>query len=218
MDLTRRRAAGLGAVAGFSWAAAFMVGSTALLRASHARWPFSGGPLGIFTFLSFFAPSAGEPGRWLYFWPAGALAGALVGLAARRLRMGPVGRVVTLWLTFFPAVAVSTAVELWLVALAASLRGHGFFPFWHDLVALPGAMLVFAYGTVIVSPVLAWPLLAAAITIEAWTRPASAGRAFLGQPTARWVTLSALGSFVVLGLAHLRLSWSEIPGGSWLAP
>jgi len=218
MELSRRRAAGLGALAGVAWASAFMVTSTVVLRAQHARWPFSGGPWGLFSIMGFFAPSAGEPEKWLYFWPAAGVAGALVGLVGRTLRLRPWARMVTLWLTFFPSVTVGMGSTMWIVVMVNNLQGKSFDPLWKDALVLPGTVLMAAIGSVMLAPVLAWPLLAAAVTTEAWTRPTPTTPAKLGLPRAQIALLASLVLVVAIGLMYLRVSWEEIPGGSWLAP
>jgi hypothetical protein len=216
--MTKRRAAALGAVAGVAWAAAFMVTSTVFLRAISARWPSESGPLGLFSFLAVFAPTAGDPAKWLYFWPAAGLAGALTGLAGRRLHTPPARRVVRLWITFFPAVATSTGFVMWAMLIASDLWGHGFVPLWSNVLGLPAAVLIFFMGEVMVLPVLAWPLLAAAVTVEAWTRPPGPPQSPLGTSVAQKTLVSSLALVVLLGLGYLWLSWDAISGGTWLAP
>jgi hypothetical protein len=121
-------------------------------------------------------------------------------------------------MTFFPAVAASTGFVMWAMLIASNLQGQRFVTLWSDVLGLPAVVLIFFIGEVMVAPVLAWPLLAAAFTVEAWTRPPGPPQSALGTSVAQKTLVSSLALIVLLGLGYLWLTWDAIPGGTWLAP
>jgi hypothetical protein len=210
--MTARKAAALGAMAGVLWAAAFMTCGTATLRAADARLA----PV-LVPFVAIYAPTPGDPWRWLFLWPAAGLAGGIVGVVGPLVRARATARVLALWLALFPSVAFGTTVVAWFIQVAGHLSGKGLGT-WRDLLAFPGAVGVMFVVVLILSPVLGWPLLAAAVTIEAWTRTFERLAPWLARGLGRWALVAALLLVTVLSLAYLRLSWEPTPGGTWLAP
>jgi hypothetical protein len=210
--MTARKAAALGAIAGVLWAAAFMTCATATLRAAEARHA----PV-VVPFIAIYAPTPGDPWRWLFLWPAAGLAGAIVGVLGNLVRARATARVLALWLAFFPSVAFGTTVVAWLVEVGGHLSGKALGT-WRELLAFPAAVTVMFVVVLILSPVLGWPLPAAAVTIEAWTRTFERHAPWLATDPGRRVLVAALLLVTVLSLAYLRLSWKPTPGGTWLAP
>lgn len=166
-DLMSNRTAALrGAIAGMGWATAWTVAVT--LAVAVAGGPRRELPLPLSASAGLFAPSASEVGGWAAtIPPAAAMAGALIGLLSRRIRVRPWARAVWLWLAFFPAVGVSVGLTLWAVASVMAIGGGPSAPFESPLPAIGLGL----FGTVIFSPALAIPLLLASVTIERWTRP-----------------------------------------------
>jgi hypothetical protein len=213
--MTARKAAAAGAMAGVLWAAAFMTCATATLRAADAA-DARLAPV-LVPFLAIYAPTPGDPWRWLFLWPAAGLAGGVVGVVGTLVQARTTSRVLASWLAFFPSVAFGTTVVAWFVEVAGHLSGKAVGT-WRDLLAFPEAVGVMFVVVLILSPVLGWPLLAAAVTIEAWTRTFERHAPWLATDPGRRVLVAALLLVTVLSLAYLRLSWKPTPGGTWLAP
>jgi hypothetical protein len=167
--LTRRGAARRGAVAGVLWAAGWTVAMSLLAGGIEA--PDGTRPGAFREVIGPFAPSASELGFWLAVTlPAAAGAGALTGLAGRRLRVHAVLRVLLLWGAFYLAVALCIGPTMVVFGNVVELahRRPVLAPNPLELLGLG------LFGTVLFAPALAMPLLLAAITVERRTRPGAA--------------------------------------------
>lgn len=203
-----------GGTAGLVWSAAFMVTSAAISRAAPATRSIPG----IGNLFAFFAPTTGQPGRWLSLVAAAGLAGGIVGLVGHRLRIDPWRRTAALWVVSYPAVGFGLTTVAWLPDIASRWR---FMPV-SDLalapLVLPLMGTLLALLSVVFTPLLALPLMAAAVTVETWTRPAEFEQSPLARPYMQVGLVASLLAITVAALGYLWASWQAIPGGSWLVP
>jgi hypothetical protein len=108
---------------------------------------------------------------------------------------------------------------MWILLIVQNFQGQrGGHPLLLDVLALPVNILMLLVGEVLELPVLAWPLLAAAITVEAWTRPEESEQSPLARPRVQLVMVAILVTITGVALCYLRASWSVDPGTSWVVP
>jgi hypothetical protein len=191
-----------------------MVTGAALLRAAPATKSLPG----VGSLLSFFAPTAGEPERWLFFGSAAGVAGVIVGLLGRRLQTDPWRRVAALWVAFYPAVGLGLATVTYLLSNTIRGRATRLSDVALAPIALPMMGLTFALFALVLLPLIAFPLMAAAITVEAWTRPEKWGQSPLARPIMQVAMIALLVMATGVALSYLRVSWQETPGSIWLVP
>lgn len=211
--MTRWSAALRGALAGLAWSALLLVSATALLRVT-------GKSCDLCALLAVLAPESLNIGswewieRWGFFAGVATVAGAMIGLLGRRLQARPWVRGLVLWAAFFVAVGLAFVLVLFVGNVTVTLLRHESLAALKDPLALPGLTFLTAIGILVMSPVLVFPLLAAAVTIEAWTRPG----AWLEAPRRRAALLIAV---LFATLAELAWLWFTAPvhgGARWLVP
>ena len=78
--------------------------------------------------------------------------------------------------------------------------------------------LMFALLSLVFLPLLACPLMAAAITVEAWTRPENLERSPLARPVVQLAMVALLVMITGTALSYLGASWQGTPGSTWLVP
>jgi hypothetical protein len=212
--MTRAGGALRGGIAGLVWAAFFLVTGAALLRTTSVTRSV----VGIGYLLDYFAPTAGDPAKWLLYGSAAGIGGVIVGLVGCRLHSAPWRRVAALWVAFYPASGFGLGTVMYLSSIVLGPRGLHLWDLAVAPVALPAMGLMLAVGGLVFLPLLALPLMAAALTIEAWTRPEELER----SPLARlWVQRAMVGLLVTItgaALWYLWASWKVAPGTTWLVP
>jgi hypothetical protein len=178
--VTKGRAARSGALAGVLWAAGWTVAMSLLAGGIEA--PDGTRPGAFREVIGPFAPSASELPAWLALMlPGAAGAGALAGLAGRRLRVHAVLRVLLLWGAFYLGVALCMGPTMVVFGNVVELADH-------RPVLAPNPLVLVGlglFGTVLFAPALAMPLLLAAVTVEHWTRQPSAAHVPTVAPRAR---------------------------------
>jgi hypothetical protein len=212
--MTRAGGALRGGIAGLVWAAFFLVTGAALLRLTSVTRSV----VGVGYLLDFFAPTAGEPAKWLVFGAAGGFAGVIVGLIGCRLHSDPWRRVATLWVAFYPAGGLGLGTVMYLSSMVFGPRGLNLWDLAVAPVALPAMGLMLAVAGLVFFPLLALPLMAAALTTEAWTRPEELEQSPLARPRVQRAMVAVLVTVTGVALVYLWASWKVAPGTTWLVP
>ncbi|WP_242343795.1 hypothetical protein [Anaeromyxobacter terrae] len=181
--MTKRKAALRGSLAAMMWATILTAITTLILHVSGTNESVL--PTGIRAGAKLLSPRFAEILMWaVLVLPVSGMAGGLVGILGDKLRARPFVRAILLWLTFFAALSVITGPWLTLVGSVYEVT-HGspslFPPSDSGLDVALKALFIGWVGTVALAPVLAIPVLFAAITVERWTR-ATAGARTPGTP------------------------------------
>jgi hypothetical protein len=209
-SLTYRLAMTRSAWVTLSWAAATCGLSAAAIAAFDLR-PARGvvGYLlvGVYAF-------GGDLESLLVWVPAGALAGAFVGVFGRFAELPPPRvRGVFIWLAFFPASGLGMGVFAWAynVACAVGLAGSAAScspSFVEALLSLPGGVLGFLlFALPYFSPLIAVPLVGAAWSVEGATRPLD--QPATGQARCRNRVLLSVFLLGVSAAGHAYAAWAR---------